>query len=796
MKIKKLIFILITALLSFKAVSQEVEFEASKMDVKENGNLIFALNSTTIIPLEKIKIRSDKVIYNKKSDIITFTDNVIFNDELNNIDINSNKIIYKKKENLIYSEDKTLIIIENKYTINSKNVFYDRNDKKIYSNKEAVVEDNENNIYKLIEKFVLNVDKEIIKSNKAIIIDNEKNKYFFDDLFINIKENELAGKEIKVEFEKSYFGNSNNEPVLKGRSGHSNNEHLKVYKGVFSTCNIQNKKCRGWELSSKEFNHDKEKKIFEYKDSWLKLFGYKAFFLPYFNHPDPSVKRKSGFLTPSYSSSTTFGTAINFPYFKVLGQDRDLTLSPRYYADKSFLLQNEYRQVLINSNIMSDFSFLVGNDGTKSHFFYNQFGKFSENVQYELNLQDVEGDNYLKNHKLSESSSLIDDDGLLLSNLDINWNFENSYLNTSFKIFEDLSQSYNDRYQYIFPDFSFAKNIDIPKSYNGAFNFSSYGYNKYFETNKIEAVITNDFLFSSNDFINLAGISTNYNLLLKNSNDYTDNSSEVGDDTNYNLFSAIKIDSSFPLQKIMSKNTHYVNPRVSFRYSPNGNTDLSSKDIKLNYDKAFTMNRIDTSSEIEGGEALTVGLEFNRVKNEGANIFDFRIANIIKANEDHKLPSKSKLNKTRSDIFGNFNYRVNKNLKLGYEYSYDRDLEYSNLDQINIDFNVNNFVTNFNYFTENHDFGDNESIINKTSYNFDSENRLSFETTKNLKDDFTEYYDLIYTYMTDCLSINLNYNKSFYRDGNLEPNKSLSFLLKIIPFTELGVPNVGSLVGK
>ena len=246
----------------------------------------------------------------------------------------------------------------------------------------------------------------------------------------------------------------------------------------------------------------------------------------------------------------------------------------------------------------------------------------------------------------------------------------------------------------------------------------------------------------------------------------------------------------------MSKNTHYINPRVSFRYSPNGNTDLSSKDIKLNYDKAFSMNRIDTSSEIEGGESITVGLEFNRVKNDGANIFDFRIANIIKANEDHKLPSKSKLNKTRSDIFGNLNYRVNKNLNLGYEYSYDRDLEYSNLDQINIDFNINNFVTNFNYFTENHDFGDNESIINKSSYNFDSENRLSFETTKNLKDDFTEYYDLIYTYMTDCLSINLNYNKSFYRDGNLEPNKSLSFLLKIIPFTELGVPNVGSLVGK
>ena len=94
-------------------------------------------------------------------------------------------------------------------------------------------------------------------------------------------------------------------------------------------------------------------------------------------------------------------------------------------------------------------------------------------------------------------------------------------------------------------------------------------------------------------------------------------SSEAGDDTNYNLFSALKIESNFPLQKIMSKNTHYINPRVSFRYSPNGNTDLSSKDIKLNYDKAFSMNRIDTSSEIEGEGSITVGLEFNRVKNDG-----------------------------------------------------------------------------------------------------------------------------------------------------------------------------------
>ena len=83
--------------------------------------------------------------------------------------------------------------------------------------------------------------KEIIKSKKSIILDKNDNKYIFDDLAINLKTNEIAGKEIKIEFEKSYFGNKNNDPILKGRSAYSNDEELKVYKAVFSTCNIENK---------------------------------------------------------------------------------------------------------------------------------------------------------------------------------------------------------------------------------------------------------------------------------------------------------------------------------------------------------------------------------------------------------------------------------------------------------------------------------------------------------------------------------------------------------------------------
>ena len=796
MKINKVItFLIIFFLNPSISLSDDIKFQSEKIDIKKNGNEVFAFKSKTLIPEDDITITSDKVRYLKKENILIFTENVIFYDNLNNITIISDKINYDRKINLINSEGPTKFNLTN-YKIKSSNVFFDRNEQLIYGNEDTILKDKDGNIIKLKNKFNLNVEKEVAQASNSIILDKDGNKYIFEDLAINLKTNEIAGKEIKIDFKNTYFGNEENDPLLKGKSSYSNENELKVYKAVFSTCNTINKSCRGWELNAEEFKHDKQKKVFEYKNSWLKILDFKVFYLPYFNHPDPSVKRKSGFLTPSYGSSDSLGTQINFPYFKVLSDDKDITFNPRYYADKSFLLQNEYRQALENSNVISDFSFLVGDAGTKGHFFYNQIGKIDENLSYKLNLKNVKGDNFLKTHKLKNSSPIITNDSVLVSNVDLNWIFDDSDLNTSFRIYEDLSRNYHDRYQYIFPDFNYLKKINIPDSYNGSFNFNSYGYNKLYNTNITETVLTNDFIFSSNEFINSKGIATDYDLLLKNSNNYSQNSSKFNENANYNLFGILKVDTSYPLQKKLENYTNFLKPIVSFRYSPNGNTDLSSKDVFLNYNSVFGLNRIGESSQVEGGESLSLGLEFKRTDNSGLDILDFRFANVIKNNENYKMPAKSKLNKKRSDIFGNFNFRPSNNLKLEYYFSYDKDLKYSNRDQLGIDFSVNNFLTNISYYSVHNDLPEQESIKNTNTFKLDNENIFMFEISKDLKDNFTQYYDLTYKYETDCLSLNLNFNKSFFRDGSLEPNQSISFLLKIIPFTELGVKNLEGLINK
>ena len=69
--------------------------------------------------------------------------------------------------------------------------------------------------------------------------------------------------------------------------------------------------------------------------------------------------------------------------------------------------------------------------------------------------------------------------------------------------------------------------------------------------------------------------------------------------------------------------------------------------------------------------------------------------------------------------------------------------------------------------------------------NFTEEHSLSFNTAKDLKNDFTEYVNLIYQYETDCLSASIEYNKKFYRDVNLVPVKNLQFVVRFIPFTEI-----------
>ena len=118
MKIKFIILIiLISFFLNKKTFASEVEFDASKIDVKNNGNLILGYDSNTIIKSKKINIYSDKVEYDKKKNILIFKDNVNLFDNVNELEIQSKELIYYKDRDLINSVGETFIDIKKDYFI-------------------------------------------------------------------------------------------------------------------------------------------------------------------------------------------------------------------------------------------------------------------------------------------------------------------------------------------------------------------------------------------------------------------------------------------------------------------------------------------------------------------------------------------------------------------------------------------------------------------------------------------------------------------------------------------------------
>ena len=87
-----------------------------------------------------------------------------------------------------------------------------------------------------------------------------------------------------------------------------------------------------------------------FEDATLEFFGVPLAYLPYFSAPDPTVKRKTGFLVPSVSTSSVYGYSVTTPYYWALAPNYDFTFTPMITTRQGPLLQGEWRQRLVNGS--------------------------------------------------------------------------------------------------------------------------------------------------------------------------------------------------------------------------------------------------------------------------------------------------------------------------------------------------------------------------------------------------------------------------------------------------------------
>ena len=84
--------------------------------------------------------------------------------------------------------------------------------------------------------------------------------------------------------------------------------------------------------------HDNKKKTIYYNNAVIKVYNIPIFFFPRLSHPDPTVDRRSGFLIPNVSNTKNLGLGVTIPYFFAVDDDKDFTLTNRFYNREKPLL--------------------------------------------------------------------------------------------------------------------------------------------------------------------------------------------------------------------------------------------------------------------------------------------------------------------------------------------------------------------------------------------------------------------------------------------------------------------------
>ena len=553
--------------------------------MKNNFNKYFLILvlifSTKNLSAKELYINAANVELSKENKIVYAEGNVEIYDKMENT-IYSEKAKYDKIKGIVETIGPTKVITSEKYIIEGEDIFYDDNKKIIYSQNQTTITDTSKNKIDVNMFNYLTKKKMFFSKGEIEITDNRSNEYQFSEIYIDEVKKKIVGSDIKSFLNDEQFKtDKRNEPRFFANSATISEENTIFEKGVFTSCkNREGKKCPPWAIRAKSIEHNKAKKTVYYKDAVMKIYDFPVFYFPKFFHPDPTVKRQSGFLVPSFSDNSMVGFGSTVPYFWALSKDKDMTITPKLYAKENILIMNEYRQAYENASLIVDSSFTKGykknNDvklpGSRSHFFSKLNVNFAEDDEYfndlEINIQRVSNPTYLEVHEIT--TELADhNQNILTNNLNYEFQDDQKYLGLSATMYEDLKKTDRSRYEYILPNISFERNI-IANEKLGLVDFFSSAYIKNVDVNQTTKMWVNDVNWNSRPFTNFKGIQSEFEGLIKTVNYEADANQYKRSGLNSEIAGAISYNASLPLTKQNNEKgkLSFLTPKMSIRFAP------------------------------------------------------------------------------------------------------------------------------------------------------------------------------------------------------------------------------------
>lgn len=580
-------------------------------------------------------------------------------------------------------------------------------------------------------------------------------------------------------------------------------------RAVFSPC----KKCEDddadapplWQLKARKVVHDQETHDIEYFDASLEMFGVPVAYIPYLTHPDPSVKRRTGLLVPTYGSDSQLGFILRTPYFIELGPDKDVTLTPIITSKERAALAVEYNQRIENGAFQFDGSFtrvrrrngngdLVDGDQNRGHIFGEGLFNIDQTWRWGFDGGWTTDDTYMRRYSIS-SGDVITSTAYVEGFRGRNYASARGYHFQGLRIDDVKGQT-----PIVFPFIDY--NV-VSEPIKGWGRWS-------LDTNAMALTRT-----EGTDSRRLS-VKGGWELpLLGPIGDLYTFSAGVQADI-YSISSALKnpsvaggprfsgvtgrifphamIDWRYPLVREVGNVRQLIEPRVAVILAPNGNNPKTipnedSLDFEFDDTNLFLANRFPGLDKVSGGQWLVYGIGAGFYGDKGGKTSAFVGQTLRLLHTDDTFESDSGLDGRFSDIVGRVNFEPADYLNLAYRFRMvPQDFEIKR-HEVTSTFGPRalRFSVGYLFFANTgatDEFGDREEINASVTAKITDRWSISGRTRHDLTNRGGVLSNGIgIAYVCDCFTFRLDYSRSFTRDRDVKASNR--FMIQLV-FKHLG----------
>jgi len=588
----------------------------------------------------------------------------------------------------------------------------------------------------------------------------------------------------------------------------TNGVRTTMNKVVYSPC----KPCEDdpeaaplWQVKAEKVVHDKEKREVVYNHARLEMWGVPVAYTPYLSHPDPTVRRKTGFLSPAFGSNGNVGVFVETPFFFAIDRDKDATLRPIYTKDEGIIYSGEYRQRFDNGEFNISGSLVEadresgesGNlnnneDEIRGHVFADGRLDIDETYRAGFDINRSTDRTYLRRFPF-----FGDSENVLTSRVFLEGFRRRNYLAINAYDYQDLRLGLRPDTKRILPNANFHGNTEADR-FGGRWNIDG-DFRSLYVDDAPQSQRASAKAGYRIPFVTPIGLLATVSANVRGDVYYVDYNDQRDNSTEARFVPDASVDLRYPVSRGFGDFVQVIEPVAGFVLKPNGlnDDDIPNDDstvIEEDYTNLTSVDRAPGLDRVESGKRAYYGLNLGMYDPWGGNISAF-IGQSYRFDDDDELEREADLNQKFSNFVGAVELAPLKYVDILYRFQLDEKTFDPNVNEVGFRVGPDALNVSGDYiYLKNEPTDDvtrdREEITTRLDSKIDETWRTSLYGQRDLNRERWIKTGVSVIYEDECFVFEGKYDRDYNSTADVDANNTFFFRLT---FKTLGEVATGSI---